>query len=86
MGENLTVKSLIKKILKASNNSANYPVKITNNTPGDSFGFRSSSIKLKKHFNFIKKYSVDKGLKEYFKWIRKVPVRKNIKSYHPLKN
>jgi len=86
MGENLTVKSLIKKILKASNNSANYPVKITNNTPGDSFGFRSSSNKLKKHFNFIKKYSVDKGLKEYFKWIRKVPVRKNIKSYHPLKN
>ena len=85
MGENLTVKELIKKILKASNSRTNYPVKISNNTPGDSFGFRSSNNKLKKQFNYTKKYNVDRGLKEYFKWIRKVPVRKNIKSYHPLK-
>ena len=39
MGENLTVKELIKKILKASNSRTNYPVKISNNTPGDLLDF-----------------------------------------------
>ena len=84
MGENLTVEKLIKKILKASNNKSNYPVKISNNTPGDSFGFRSSNLKLKKHFKYKPKYKLNVGLKEYFKWIKKIPIQKNLKPYHPL--
>ena len=84
MGENLTVEKLIKKILKASNNKSNYPVKTSNNTPGDSFGFRSSNLKLKKHFKYKPKYKLDIGLKEYFNWIKKIPIKKNLKLYHPL--
>ena len=85
MGENLTVKKLIKEILIASKNKSNYPIFLTKGTQGDSFGFRSSSLKLKKSFNYKPKYKLSKGLKEYFKWIKKVPVKRNLTSHHPLK-
>ena len=85
MRENLTVEKLIKKILVASKKSSNYPVKIENNTKGDSFGFRSSNSKLMKTFKYKPKYNLNRGLKEYFKWIEKTPVKKNLKPYHPLK-
>ena len=85
MGENLTVGKLIKKILIASKRSPNYPIKIAKNTIGDSFGFRSSNLKLMKIFKYKPRYKLDRGLKEYFNWIDKIPVKKNLKPYHPLK-
>ncbi len=84
-GEKSSVKLLLKKILKASNNSKNYPIKISKETPGDSFGFHASGKKLKNAFKFKPRYNLDKGLKEYFDWIRKISPRKNLKSFHPLK-
>ena len=86
MGENLTVKELLKKIIKASKNKFDYPIIQKKSTRGDSFGFRSSSKKLLGKFNYKPRYNLDKGLEKYFKWIKKIPIKKNLKPYHPLKN
>ncbi len=86
MGENLTVKELLKKIIKASKNKFDYPIIQKKSTRGDSFGFRSSSKKLLGKFKYKPRYNLDKGLEKYFKWIKKIPIKKNLKPYHPLKN
>ena len=84
-GENYTVKSLLKKILYASGQRNDYPIKVLRNTQGDSFGFHASIKKLKKYFKYRPKYNLDRGLKEYFKWISRIPNVKNLNKYHPLK-
>ncbi len=77
------VKTILRKIIKASNKKKNYPIKISKGTLGDSFGFHTKSKKLKKLFKFKANYNLDKGLKFYFQWIKKVPNVKNLKKYHP---
>ena len=82
-GIKYNVRTILKKIIKASNKKKNYPIKISKGTPGDSFGFHTKSKKLKKLFKFKPNYNLDKGLKFYFQWIKKVPNVKNLKKYHP---
>ncbi|MAV56364.1 MAG: hypothetical protein CMI79_02365 [Candidatus Pelagibacter sp.] len=84
-GENLTVKTLLRKILEASNNPKNYPIRILEETKGDSFGFHASGKKLRKFFKFKPKYKINNGLKKYFNWINKISSKKDLSSFHPLK-
>ena len=65
-GIKYNVRTILKKIIKASNKKKNYPIKISKGTPGDSFGFHTKSKKLKKLFKFKPNYNLDKGLKFYF--------------------
>ena len=62
-GENYTVKKIIENILNAAKKSKKYPVIISQGTKDDSFGFHTSSTKLKKHFKFRPKYNLKTGLK-----------------------
>ena len=82
-GENYSVRSLIKKIILASNNKKNYPIKISKGTKDDSFGFHASTTKLKKFFKLKPRYNLNRGLAEYFTWINKIPKNSNLKKYHP---
>lgn len=83
-GENYTVKLLLKNIFLAAEVRKNYPIKISQGTRDDSFGFHTSSKKIKKNFKFTPNYNLKKGLKEYFKWIKSIPKNGNLKNHHPL--
>lgn len=83
-GENFTVKKIIENILKASKKSNKYPLSISKGTKDDSFGFHTSSDKIKKILKFKPKYNLKTGLKKYFDWINLVPNNSKILNYHPL--
>ncbi len=83
-GENYTVKKIIENILNAAKKSKKYPVIISQGTKDDSFGFHTSSTKLKKHFKFRPKYNLKTGLKKYFEWINLVPNNQKILNFHPI--
>ena len=72
----ITVKELIKKILKIKN-LKKYKIKVIKGTPGDSFGFDSKNSYLKNKFTKIKFIDIESGLKKYFKWIDRVPKNKS---------
>lgn len=78
----ITVKNLIRKILKIKN-LEKYKIKVKKGTPGDSFGFDSRNLYLKKKFAKIKFTNIESGLKQYFRWIDGIPRKENIKKYHP---
>ena len=78
------VKNLINEILKV-NGLKNYKIFQKKGTPGDSFIFQTSNIKLKKFYKSINFTSLNNGLKKYFDWINSIPRNKsNLKRYHPL--
>lgn len=83
-GENYTVRLLLKHIFAAANVKKNYPIVISKGTKDDSFGFHTSSKKIRKIFKYKPVYNLKKGLKEYFKWIKKIPKNESLKKYHPL--
>ena len=72
-------------MIKVNSLQDNYPVKISQNTPGDSFGQFGSIEKLKNDLGWNPKFSLEDGLREFFKWINKVPIKEDISDYHPLK-
>ncbi len=78
----ITVKELIKKILKIKN-LKKYKIKVIKGTPGDSFGFDSKNSYLKNKFTKIKFIDIESGLKKYFKWIDRVPKKINLRKHHP---
>jgi len=85
-GKAVTVKKLIKTILKV-NNKTNYKViEKKRGTPGDSFGFDASNNYIKKKFNNFIFTDLNTGLVKYFKWINTIPKVKNLNNFHPLKN
>jgi UDP-glucose 4-epimerase len=77
------VKELVNSIIRL-NKKKNYKVVVKKNTPGDSFGFHSSNIKLRKKFPNIKFTTIEKGVGEYFNWIKLVPKKMRLDKYHPL--
>ncbi len=85
-GKAVTVKKLIKAILKV-NNKTNYKViEKKRGTPGDSFGFDASNNYIKKKFNNFIFTDLNTGLVKYFKWINTIPKVKQLNNFHPLKN
>lgn len=78
----IKVKNLIKQILKV-NNIKKYKLKISKNTPGDSFGYHANNDYLRKKFPNFKFTPLDIGLKKYFDWINKLPKKTNLKNHHP---
>jgi len=82
-GNKTTVKNLLKILFKKFNKKKKYPIKILNNTPGDSFGFHSSNKKILKDFKINFNFKLDEGLDLYINWIKKVPKLKNLKKFHP---
>ena len=83
-GKSITVKKLIKTMLKV-NNLNKYKIIVKRNTQGDSFGFHASNYYLKSKFNNYKFKNIKDGLSLFFNWVNKVPLKKNIAKYHPFK-
>ena len=84
-GKAVTVKKLIKTILKINNKKNHLVIEKKKGTPGDSFGFDASNNYIKKKFNNLSFTDLNTGLVEYFKWINTVPRLKNLNNFHPLK-
>ena len=84
-GTKTLVKDLIKKQIDLYGKKPNYPVKILNQTPGDSHGFHASGYKIKKILNWKPQFSLEQGLKEYISWLKILPKVSNLTEYHPLK-
>tara|TARA_B110000027_G_C16107293_1_gene295918 strand:- start:265 stop:1260 length:996 start_codon:yes stop_codon:yes gene_type:complete len=86
-GKKITVKNLIKTILKV-NNLKEWKIIKKESTPGDSFGLNAKNTYLKKKFNNYKFVNLDNGLKNYFLWINRIRGKNIIKShpYHMSKN
>ena len=61
----------------------NYKIKVTKNTPGDSFGFHANNKYLRKKFPTFKFSNLSFGLKNYFEWINSLPKTSSLKNYHP---
>ena len=85
-GKAVTVKKLIKTILKVSNKTNYKVIEKKRGTPGDSFGFDASNNYIKKKFNNFIFTDLNTGLVKYFKWINTVPKVKHLNNFHPLKN
>ncbi len=80
----ISVKNLIKSIFNVKN-LKNYKIKVSKETPGDSFGLHAGNNYLKKRFPKFRFHDLDNGLKKYFRWIESLPLKKNLKNFHPLK-
>ena len=78
----IKVKNLINEILKI-NNLKNYKIKVSKNTPGDSFGFHANNNYLRNKFPNFKFTNLNIGLKKYFKWINSLPKKNNLDNHHP---
>lgn len=81
----VTVKELVDKILKHSNNTSMEVDVIDEVTPGDAFKFTANIDKIKKELGWYPKHSLDEGIKKYFDWINQVPVVEDLSNYHPFK-
>lgn len=68
-GQKTTVGKLINTMLKISGKSIdNYPVQVTNGTPGDIFGIYADVSKVKRELGWSSRYSLEQGLKEMFEY------------------
>ena len=82
-GKKIFVRELINYILAVFNKSPDYKVIELENTPGDSFGFHSNSIKIKEHLDWEPSVEIIDGLKKYYEWVKNISVHENLKKNHP---
>ncbi|MEK6927748.1 MAG: GDP-mannose 4,6-dehydratase [Nanoarchaeota archaeon] len=82
-GKKVFVSQLVEQIIQASGKSKDYPVIISEGTPGDTNGFHADISKVKRDLDWEPRYTLEQGLKKYFEWINKVPLVEDISKYHP---
>ena len=82
-GKKTEVRILLQSIIDIFQLPKNYPIQIKDSTPGDSFGYHASNIKIRKDLGWKSTIDLNTGLNQYKKWIKKLPVRKNLGLFHP---
>ena len=82
-GKKVLLGELIPQIIRASGNSQDYPVIISDGTKGDTHGFHADISKIKRDLNWEPKHDLGTGLKKVFEWISKVPHIDDLSEYHP---
>ena len=82
-GKKVLLGELIPQIIRASGNSQDYPVIISDGTKGDTHGFHADISKIKRDLNWEPKHDLGTGLKKVFEWISKVPHVDDLSEYHP---
>ena len=83
-GKKVLLGELIPQIIRASGNSQDYPVIISDGTKGDTHGFHADTSKIRRDLNWEPKHDLGTGLKKVFEWIGKVPHVDDLSPYHPL--